>query len=825
MNNRDRTSNLLTETLADVGHAANVLRASPRWTALIVTTLAVIAGSTAASFSLYWSAYFRSVDADAVERLVVIGTPSDTRDMMNISSGVIQALRARGRSFTAVEVASGQPVVTDEAHPERLNTVEITPGWLGAVRPRLSLGGGFVAADHAAGAAPVAIISHRLWQRRFGGAPDVIGKVIPLQDGRRVVVRGVMSPHFEAPLPAGRAMHLWVPSQDPLTDNFSEVDLIGVARLADGVSTKQAHAEMTKIVDGLKLQHPELDPTTSSTILMFSAAYMGGQQGPVLSMFQASQALLLAGIANISLFFLARTLRRRRDHAIRMALGAWPGRIVRQTLFEALLLSLVAAVMGVPLAYGWIWVTQRVFQDAWELNPGVRTAGFDLPTLAFTAAAAIATAVLISLPAMFEASRGEIHGTLKSSTRTHTGARSTNWTRDVLLGLQIAINVVFAMQAGIMGWVIVTTWRSLGFDAGDVVQMRIDFINPDLHRRQAEIKNDVLERLRAMPGMKSVAAMAPLPFASQFDRQIDTAHVTPPTTARVEPSKPARRIPVVWRVVGGDWMTTLRIPLRKGRGFEPGTLPKHPMVVDERFAEALSLGENPVGRQVWLDNSVVKGPWTIVGVVGDVLDQADHDPPATVYVPHELKRHDAGHILVRSSASLVTIRQQMSSALAASESRQPVAAVTRLRKFVLGQIENLVGETFAYSFFGTLALLLVLAGLYANTSALVVSRTNEIGLRMAVGASPAAITRWVRRHSLRPVVWGILGGTALLLASGWPGSPVRLMGNVRSNVGWTTYIAWVALSVVTTTLAVFVAVHIPAKRASRMAPMDALRHE
>jgi predicted permease len=791
----------------DLRFALRAVTARSTGSTLLVLTLALVMGLTAGCFCLYFNGRYRIHDAQAPDRLISIDP---------IASSWLGDLE-RLPSLAAVGAAGGTRMVLDSQNdpPQQIAAGLVTPGWLSAVRPHIVLGRGFEPADYVGDSPQVMIISAALWSSVFAHSRDVLGKTLNLRGPIRPRIVGVMSDGFAAPRYRGRASDLWLPMMEqPLPQGNERRE--GVARLVEGASLSRAAGEIRELLRSYRQRPGAMAGVGMVHVQDFETFGWSKQQHALFAIWMASMFLLLVASANAGMFLLGRALDRRREHAITRAVGASPGQLVRQGLFVGSVLALGGAVMGQPVMHLFIWILSKssVAAVLFGPNPGVRHAQFDLPTAAYLGLATIVTAVAVSLPAAMEVTRTPIQTALKGSARTHSGGVGARRWREVLLAFQIAVVIaLFAMSQGIGTDVAPGADDVGGFNFDDVAYLRVDYEHPDLAEGHNLFASRMLTRLARLPKVEAAALAFPEPLADELDQAPPSEFLIRSTT----PGMADGRGQSLRRTVGGDFLKVLRVPLRRGRWLSADGSRKE-TVIDETFAARFFPGQDPVGRK--LRPLGMDFDFTIVGVVGKVMHRlSDDEFVPTYYLSYQDHPEPSATFLVR--AAVRDTSQAMAGVVHAVDSQQAIASSGKYLFLILEHGSSMFTQVLIVGAWAWLAMLIAMVGLAGSAQAMVAARTNEIGLRAAIGSSPGRILALVIGQTLRPCAIGALLGALLTLLTHHSEGFRALMLLDVPPVSLTDF----ALVVRDVGLLALLAVAIPALRAARLRPHSALRYE
>jgi predicted permease len=750
-------------------------------TVVIVAALALLMGIATALFGLYRGLRDRPHEVPDIDRLWAADAPS---------AAAVERTWPDLPDFAAVGVAVRGTV--KYSGTDTLRAAWVTPGWLEATRPPIILGRNLTAADRTR---RVALISHRTWMQRFGGDSDVIGRPLG-KSNAGTTVAGVVGPGFLYPMNRKRATDVWFVSD--LQDQPHPA--LVVARALPQVAPAVAAAQLAR---ALAVAPDKVQP--------FGVSEFQDQQHALQETLVAAVLLLLVICANLGTHLLGRVVRRQREHALCLAIGAEPASLVRQGVLLAAVLAVAGAVLGHLVAADCMEEIQSSF-DADAISPGLATAGFDGPTLLFELGACAAVILIIALPAVLPLVSLQIHAALKASARSHSGTVGTRRAREALLALQIAVVALLAVAAGTAGAGMVARLQGLGFSSRDVIYLRAELEGGEV-ANPAAFRSGVLARLAEINGVEAAGLAWPEPFADEANQ---------PRLQRITlPGEQATRA-VRWRAMGGDLVRVLGIPLVKGRLPGEGSQPSE-VLVDERFVEHVTPGTDPLGLRVQLHDP--SRTVTIVGVLGAVKDAPslgqDGGQP-TMYLPHQLSPVSAATFVVTAKGDAEEMVARMKRVVQEIAPLKENMAGGRYRDLIVLHMLSLIGRSLLGGLITLLALVLASLGLYGAATAMVVARSNELGVRMAIGASPARIFLLLAGQGGRALAVGLLVFAAALSLTIRSDELRRLILG-GDPVLWTW--RWTVAALLFIVLPLLTAVAIPAYRASRTPPLGSLRYE
>jgi putative ABC transport system permease protein len=804
--------------LQDLRYAARTLARSRGFTAVAVLTLALGIGANTAVFSFVDSVLLRELPYADADRLVAVGDANSGSSVDNIGFATFQDLRDRNRTFDSMAaVRSWMPTLVAGGEAERIPAMRVSWNYFAMLGVRPALGEDFRPEQDRPETWPVLMLSDRLWRRRFDADPSVIGRTVRMND-RDYRIVGVLPPQFE-PLISSRyyqAAQLWAPMGYDASLPFacrSCQHLKAFGRLRAGVPLAAARADLDSVRLQLAREYPKDYPPGSMGVVLLREEISGGARSMLLVLLGAVGFVLLIACANVANLSIARSLRRSREMAIRAGLGAGRWRLIRQLLTESLLLAAAGGAAGVLLAAASLKSLTRLAPDS---LPRLEQVGLDYRVLGFAAAASLATGLLFGLLPAWRGSRLDLQSGLASDSRSSVGSASPR-ARGFLVAAELAVALTLLTGAGLM---VKSVGRLLrvdpGFATDGILTLQLSLIGSAYAEDPAVLafQDRLLDRVRSLPGVEAAALAGQIPLGGNGDSF--GFHVEGPTAANPAEDPPAERYSVT-----PDYFRLMRIPLKRGRLFkEADRAGGDPvMMVSETTARLFWPGQDPIGRRVRVGGT--SAPWrTVVGVAGDVKhsDLASRSTPQ-MYLP-QTQMTDSYLVLVvksntaRPEALTSSIRQLVRGldpgvpiyGVATMEER--VESAVGQRRFVL----RLLGG------FSMLALVLAGIGLYGVLSYAVAQRTREIGVRLALGAAQRDIFRLVLGSGSATVASGLIAGLGCSLALN------RFLGSQLFEVSATDP-STLAVAAALLALVAFVAHWLPARRAMRVDPIEALRND
>ena len=816
---RDQRSLPILDALRqDTRYGLRMLRRTPGFTAAAVATLAIGIGANTAMFSVVNAVLLRALPYADPDRLVAVGERTDDGDTERVGYATFVDWQARSTSFDSLAVMrSFQPTLVVNGEAERLTGVRVTWSYFDMLGVRPALGRTFTKDEDRPDAWHELMLSDRLWRRRFSGDPSVVGRSVVMNDVTYRIV-GVMPASFPSLISARyyTAAEIWAPLGYAVGVGDACRDcrhLRAFGRLRRGVSPAAAAAEMTSIHSQLRAQYPTQYEPGSIAVVPLSATITAGARPQLLLLLGAVGFVLVIACANVANLLLARSELRRRELALRAVLGAGRRRIGAQLLTESALLSVIGGAAGLLLA---ALATNGLSALAPASLPRLDEAGIDLRIGLFACAIVALTAILVALAPMRQAWQADLRGPLAADTRTAAGGAGRLRAPRVLAALALALTLLAG--AGVMLRSLSSLERvNPGFDPERLLSMQFSLVGRAYAEDEAvrAFQSQVLEKLRALPGVESAALANQVPFGGDFDCR--GFHVQ----GRMKPNTVDD--PCIQRYgTTPEYLSVMNIPLERGRYFTAvDTATSQPVAVVSASTARLIWGtDDPIGSVVRIGNAT-RGPWyTIVGVVGDVRhDDLAAPPLPAVYVAETQSTDSYLVALVKSSspdaARLAPPARAVLRELDPSVPAYSIASIATLVGGTLGQRLFVMRLLAGFSLVG---LLLAAVGLYGLVSYGVSQRTREVGVRMALGATSRQVLRLIVSNGLGLV------GAGVALGVGGAVLTTRLLGSLVFGVSPLDPVAFASAAL--TLVAVAVAAHlVPAMRALRIDPARALRHD
>ncbi len=802
----------------DIKFGARRLLREPGFTSVVVIALALGIGVNTTVFTLVNAVLFRGLPFEQSDRVMYLSSndPAKNRTDIRVSYPDFRDWRAESKTFKGLAAFSQMGmVISDTNAPERYNGPRLTASTFSLIGQKPMLGRDFLPDEDRPGATPVCILGYAIWENRYGRDPNILGRSIRINDVATTIV-GVMPRGMKFPETA----ELWIPLVPTAEFEKREERNVRVfGRLADGVPLAKARNEMELIGRRLEKDYPKSNQGIVTTVIPYNDEFNGGQIRIVfLALLGAVGFVLLIACANVANLLLARSLARNREVSIRTALGAGRWRIIRQLLVESVLLGLLGGAVGLLIAKWGV----RMFDLAVANvdKPYWIVFRMDFTVFAYLFGVCVVTGILFGLAPAIQLSKVDLNSTLKEGGRGSSGGARTRYLSGFLVVTEVALSLVLLVGAGLMIRSFLNAYdRTSGMHAERYLTMRLalpDKKYPDAGAR-TRFYDQLEARLGSVPGVESAAIVTHLPMQGAFDWKFEIEGQAP-----VEEGKKSNVLTII---TSPGYFETMGVPLVRGRAFTntDGLPDKGAAIVNRRFAAKYWPGEDPLGKRLrvlWDTAPGVDRPWlTVVGVSQDFrqrLDRDDFEP--TIYVPYRAKPVGGYAILVRAGVSPTSLTSALRKEIRAIDGELPVFGVATLQETFLQQQWpfRVFGTLFAL--FALIALLLSSVGLYAVMSYSVTRRTQEIGVRLAMGASSGNILLLVLSHGLRQL--GI--GLAIGLAGAF--GLARVLKSILVGVTPTDPTTFVAISVVLIVVGVR-ACWLPARWAMKMDPTMALRYE
>lgn len=810
----------LDEMMQDFRYGQRVLRKSPGFAFVAVLTLALGIGATTAIFSVVNAVLLRPLSIKDPSHVVLLqeqwkGSPGD------VSVGNFKDIKEQSSSYVQVSCSNNASFnLETQDIPERVDGEAATFNYFATFGVQPIVGRVFAADEDRPGQAPVVVISERFWRTRLHGDPSIVGKPIRV-NGLPTTVVGVMPKSFD---PLLSNSDLWVPAAfapAQLADHDNHY-LNVMARLKSGVAIAQAQSELELIAHRLQQQYPLDDADRSFRIQPLANALLGDQRLSLRMMFAAVGFLLLIACANIANLQLARSRARQKEIAMRAALGASPNRIVRQLLAENVVLGLAGGVTGVLLAF---WAVSWIIAHGPAEMPRLDQSRIDAPALVFACAVALLASFLFGLAPALRSASARLNEVFKSSSGISSGSRDR--VRSLLVIGEVSLALMLMVGAGLLiRSALLVSHVDPGFDTSNVIVGRVGLPDPGYH--DPALARQTFERMistaAALPGVDSVAVVSRAPLAGGGGSNGLLAEGKPFDMANLVNSQ--------LQIISPSYLSTARIAVKAGRDFAPQDTRDRTLVaiINETLARTMWPGQNPIGKRFACCEPGPKGRmdpvWhEIVGVVTDVRAWGlDRQVQPEFYIPLAQMPPSAWDWIGRTMDLVVRTRggvtpvHELQSTVASVAPAVPIYRLSTMQQKISSTLERSHFDTFLLALFAVTALLLSSIGIYGVLSYMVAQRTRDIGIRMALGASQGQIVWGVLGFGLRLATIGLAIGLAAAFAA------TRLLSSLIYGVRPTDAITFVVVSILLLAVALL-ASYLPARRATRVDPLTALRYD
>lgn len=795
----------------DLRYALRQFLRNPGFTMVAALTLALGIGGTTAIFSVVNAVILKPLPYDQPGQLVQIWEAPRPGGRNSVSPGGFMDWNREATLFACMaHVGDALMNLTGSGEPERINGIQMSGAGLETLRARPILGRIFEPGEDVAGRDHVVVLTEEFWKRRFGSDPAIVGKSIELNTISHTVI-GILPPQF---LP-------WKYADFVLPRNFQgkEAEERGshwlrvIARLKPGVSIEQAQAELTSIRERLKPLYPAFKKDWGVTIIPLHEEITGEIRPTLLLLLGAVACVLLIACSNVANLLLAKGSARRKEITIRLALGAARGRIVRQLLTESVLLAFVGATIGVLLA---LWITSGIAQIPGLELPRADEIAIDWRVLTFAVALAAFTGIAFGILPAWHSARTDLNESLKEGARG-TSAQGGR-VRSSLIVTEVAIALLLLIGAGLL---LNSFYRisnvAPGFDPQKAIALQISLTGARYSTAAARTRfiEAALDRIERLPGVQAAGFSSNLPIA---DWPWDTAFLISGA-----PSGPVGGYQIDFDFVSGDYFRAMGIPVLRGRVFSEREALSEPkvVIVNDALARKYFPKGDAVGKRIHLDtlSGKIDQGWEIVGVVGDIRRRSlTSSVQPCVWRPFAHTFSENTTLILRTAGEPTAVIDSVRKAIAAIDPNQPIANIRPLATVIHESIAQQRFLLLLLGGFAGVALLLAAIGLYGVISYGVTQRTREIGVRMALGADPIAVVRMILRQALRLAGVGVLIG----LASGL--GLTRLLQKLLYNVEPTDPMTFATVAALLILVAV-IAAWLPARRASKIHPVEALRAE
>lgn len=810
-------TNLLADFLHDLRYAMRLQRKNPGFTIVAVIALALGIGANTAIFSVVNTVLLRPLPYKDPERLVMVweeatkaGYPQDTPTAANFVDW-----RDQNQSFEGMAAMDETSFnLTGFGEPERLEGRRVSTSFFPLLGVEPQIGRVFTAAEDQPGSQRVVVLSYGLWQRRFGGDAGIVGKTLTM-NGAGYTVIGVMPARFQFPTADDEA---WVPiafTQEEAADRGRHY-LQVVARLKPGFAMAQAQGDMSTIATRLQQQYPETNTDLGAVITPLHEHLVGDIRPALMILLGAVGLVLLIACANVANLLLARAAVRQKEIAVRVALGARRQRLIRQFLTESVFLSTLGGVVGLVIAYVGLIILKSFIP---ENISQARAISIDYKVLGFTLFVSVATGLIFGLAPALQSVRFNQIETLKEGGRDAATGGSGKRLRGLLVMAEVAISLVLLIGAGLL----INSFLRLrnvdpGFNPDNLLTMKI--VLPDLkYERMAQrsaFYSELTQRLQSIPGVRSAAVTTNLPLYRQGNS------ISISIEGRPEPP-PGQEPIMVTRMISPGYFDTMSIPLLKGRQLTDQDTDNSPdvVVISETMARRLWPGEDAIGKRIAIGRIRSPEDWIqVVGVVKDVRQfELNADPKPQMYLTYrQFGFFDARDLVVKTDVDPASLASTVRKTVWEIDKDQPVSNIRTMETILADSIARQRFSMLLLAIFASVALVLAAVGIYGVMSYSVAQRTHEIGIRMALGAQTSAVLKLAVGYGVKLVAAGIAIGLIAAFAL------TRVMSTLLFGVTATDPTTFALISLLLVAVAA-IASYIPARRATRVNPIIALRYE
>lgn len=804
--------------LQDIRFGIRRLRKDPAFMAVTIITLALGIGATSAIFSIINGVLLRPLPYPHADRVVLLMEQTKVIPRFTVSYLNFVDWRAQAQSFESVAAVRNTIVtLSGVAEPERLPAQMATANLFSTLGINVAEGRTFTAEEDHAGAPDVVLISHGLWQRRFGGATNAIGQSLTLDDKPYTII-GVLPANYQVLLQIPDVVLPFEPWAKTLPDDRAwHPGIVPIARLKPGVSLEQARSEMKLIAQRLEKQYPIYDTGTSSFVNPIQDQIVENVRPALLVLMGAVVFVLLIACANVANLLLARSTGRQREIAVRSAIGANRSRIVRQLLTESVLLSLISAGVGLLLA--WAAIPALVHLAGSSLPLGNRVS-IDWQVLVFTIVVAVLAGILFGLAPLRHVMRMDMREALNETERGGV-TRSASMMRAALVVAEVAVAVLLLVGAGLL----LRSFEQLasvapGFTPDHILMADIP-LSPGSHHNPAErldFYERVLQQTAVLPGVRTATAASFVPVSGTGMALYFNIEGRPPKHNDYSLAN--------YRAVSPDYFAALHISLEQGRLFQSNDREDQPTVViiNNNLARTFFPNQSPLGQHLQIGGLPNKvNPWMeIVGVVGNVKQGLASEASAELYIPYrqsdKIRPVLSMSLIVRTESDPLALSNSVRRVVRDIDPNQPVTKIRTMEDTIADSISQPRFRTLLLSVFAGIALVLAAIGIFSVMAYSVAQRTREIGIRVAIGSSRGQILRLILSYAMRLTTIGVVIGIAAALIL------TRYVSTFLFHVQSYDPVTLIGMAIVIVLVALL-ACYVPARRATRVDPVTALRQD
>jgi putative ABC transport system permease protein len=802
--------------LNDIRYAIRNLIKRPGFTIIAAITLALGIGANTAIFSSVYALLLKPLPFPELDRVVAVWDSYPGKGVKRNEVAMANYLdwRAQTQSFEQLALYSWWSAnLTGVDPPERIQGMAVTANFFDALGVKPVMGRNFAEEENQPGKDTVAILTHKLWQRRFGGDPNILGKAVTL-GGEFCTVVGVLPENFAYPVNAEVYSPIPISPKSAGNRQFHSYYVIG--RLKHGVPVQSAQADIDNITARLEKQYPETNTGSRATVFPIVADTVRKYDTGLWVGMAAVAFVLLIACANVANLMLARASGRQKEIALRAALGASRWRIIRQLLTESSIVALIGGALGILVA---VWGIDALRSanpgDAAKFAPGWHQLGINVTVLIFTVVVSLLSGLLFGLAPALQVSKPDLNSTLKESSRQSSGR--SHWLRSSLVVLEVALSLVLLVGAGLFFRSFIALFKTdPGFNPDNVLTMSL-ILSPDKYKEEPPIAAfyaDLVERVKAKPGVASAAVVNYLPLGSSNSSETFLVEGAP-TPA------PGDENIGRYRVCTPDYFATMQIPILKGRAFtdqdKAGAQPV--VIVNETLARTYWPNQDAIGKRIRFDGPLDRVPWMeVVGVAKDVRHELTIEVTPEFYLPVAQDAWRSGVLVARTTVDPASLAGSMRQEVWAIDKDQPVFDVRTMQEVRSISVGLQKFNSLMIGIFAVVALLLASIGIYGVMSFAVTQRTQEIGIRMALGARAPDVLKLVVVNGMRLAVLGLAIGLIASFAL------TRFISTLLFGVAPTDPLTFSVVSLCLLAAA-FLACYLPARRATKVDPLVALRYE
>lgn len=802
--------------LSDIRYAVRNLLRRPGFTIIAVVTLALGIGANTAIFSTINALLLKPLPFPELDRVVAVWDKLPSRGVLHneVTFANYIDLKAQNRSFEQLALYRWwSPNLTGVEPPERIQGFLVTANFFDSIAMKPIMGRNFAEEENQPGKDGVAIITHSLWQRRFGGDPEILNKTITINTVVRKVI-GVMPEHFN--FPKGAEIYAPIAMTPELMKSRGNHSYYIIGRLNRGTSIASAQADIDNIMARLEQQFPETNTGWGATAFPLVADTVRTYDTALWIMMGAVGFVLLIACANVANLMLARASGRQKEIALRTALGASRWRIVRQLLTESLIVALVGGAVGVLIGFWGIDALRAANPaEASKFAPGWYQLGINSSVLLFTLGLSLVSGIVFGLAPALQASKTNLNDSLKEGSRQTSG--SSHRLRSSLVVFEFALSLILLVGAGLLTRSFLSLLKTdPGFNPDNVLTMNL--VLPALKYKEqpqrAAFYSDLVQRVKAYPGVESAAVVNYLPLGGSNSSDSYLVEGEP------EPA-PGQENDGRYRVASPDYFRTMGISIVRGRGFTDQDKAGAPpvVIVNDAFVRKHWPNQDPIGKRIRFYGPLERAPWMeVVGVIADVKHELDLPVTPEYYLPHAQDPWNAMVLVARTSVDPSSLAAALRQQVLAIDKDQPVFDVKTMQEVRSISVALYSFSSVMLGIFAFVALLLASIGIYGVMAFAVTQRTQEIGIRNALDARSADVLKLVVKHGMKLALLGMVIG----LAGSW--AITRFIEKLLVGVEATDLLTFSVVSVCLL-VAAFVACYLPARRATKVDPLVALRYE